>query len=152
MLFAVGAAAPRFDLLKLLTSTSRPTASFDAGEPASNSPTADKSSSPDSTASGFQYTLPSHGISADTMQALLAVQGQSQGPSSGSAATATGRFAASADDFQDENSDKMLSGSINVMNSDGTLTSTTVLIRVLDQTPTPLDLSGLRHLTGQEAS
>ena len=81
------------------------------------------------------------------MKALLVAQGQS----SGADATASSRFAASANDSESGKSDDVPSGSIGVSWSDGkTTTSTTITPTILNAWPTPLDVSVLTHLTGQE--
>ena len=81
------------------------------------------------------------------MNALLAAQGQS----SGSGATASSRFAASANDVESGKSDDVRTGSMGVTWSDGTsTTSTTITPIILNVWPTPLDVSVLTHLTGQE--
>ena len=79
MLFALGAASSQVDLLKLLTSLrTSTTASAASGEVTGNSlDLADMSSSPDSAAPGFRYSLPGHGISSGTMEACWRLMGQS---------------------------------------------------------------------------
>ncbi len=148
MLFALGAAFSSADFLKSLTARASSTASTGSGQAAGHSfAAADTFSSPDSAAPGFRYSLPGHGLSPDTMNALLAAQGQS----SGSDATASSRFAASANDSESGKSDDVPSGSIGVSWSDGkTTTSTTITPIILNVWPTPLDVSVLTHLTGEE--